>query len=629
MKSLFKNIIIGGCFILGSMVMTSCEEYLDIAPEAVIAPDEPFKNFRNFQGFTEELYNCVVNFTNNYWTNSWNWGDDEITCIARNMHFIHRVDEGNFWGWQAEHDGWGAGWMDQGQNFRTGNHEGGRRAFRDLWTASWYGIRKANLGLANLDKMTDATQEERDLIEGQLLFFRGWFHHRLMEYFGGLPYVNRLLPAGELLRAPRLSYHETADLAALDFRRAADLLPFNWDDTQAGSATLGHNDLRINKIMALGYLGKNYLWAASPLMNHVSGGTAGSLGYNTEYARKAAEAFAELLEYAGTRSHHRLISFDSIHNNFYTTGQGWALPGAQEAIFRAPYFSAHRSTWRTAQQYFPEAVSEGYLVFVPTANYVEFYGMANGLPLDHPESGFDPNYPWRNRDPRFYKDIVFDGVRFVQSTEAAAAAHQFANLHTGGNHRVISGGSRTGFMNRKFVPLTANRWDGGYQFGANLHIQIPYMRLADIYLMYAEAAAVAFGSPQGQVPGFNLTAVDAINVIRDRARAGRVHASFTGSLDAFLPELRRERAVELAFEAHRFNDLRRWKLLIHYPYTEKTGIEFDRAVSFNPADPQNNRVENLREVTLVSRPFDERHWWLPFKVRDVSIYPEFYQNPGW
>ena len=93
---------------------------------------------------------------------------------------------------------------------------------------------------------------------------------------------------------PRLSYQECADKAAVDFRMAADLLPINWDNTTVGKQTAGKNDMRINKIMALGYLGKNYLWAASPLMEHGAQlGGSNTYNYNTEYAKKAAEAFGE------------------------------------------------------------------------------------------------------------------------------------------------------------------------------------------------------------------------------------------------------------------------------------------------------------------------------------------------
>ena len=89
------------------------------------------------------------------------------------------------------------------------------------------------MGIENLDKIT-ATKEEKDLIAGQLYFFRGWFHFMLMQYFGGLPYIDSVLPAGEKLTLPRLSYAECAEKAAADFRKAADLLPVDWDKTTVG-----------------------------------------------------------------------------------------------------------------------------------------------------------------------------------------------------------------------------------------------------------------------------------------------------------------------------------------------------------------------------------------------------------
>jgi hypothetical protein len=123
--------------------------------------------------------------------------------------------------------------------------------------------------------------------------------------------------------------------------------------------------------------------------------------------------------------------------------------------------------------------------------------------------------------------------------------------------------------------------------------------------------------------------VDAVNVIRDRAGVGHVAAKFLGSPDAFMEELRRERAVELSFEGHRFNDLRRWMLLIESPYTLKKSIEFDRAGTFNTADPKLNKVVNLHESVILERKFSMKHYWLPLKNSDASMYLEFPQNPGW
>jgi len=632
MKKYFKVIFITGV-LWSSTSLLSCNKYLDKEEQSNVSSKEAFKNFINFQGYTEELYNCVVNFSNNYWTNSWNWGEDEITSTANNFHFVNKIDQGNFWGWQRESDGWGAGWMDQG-DFTTRNDDVfANRAFRDLWSAAWFGLRKISLGLENIDKLNEATQEEKNLIKGQLLFFRGWFHHRLMEYFGGMPYINYVLPSDEKLRLPRLSYQACADLAAADFREAADLLPIDWDNTTAGKRTLGKNQLRINKIMALAYLGKNYLWAGSPLMNFQS---TGSKTYQADYCKKAAQAFGELLSLVESgQTNYALVPMANIHLNFYTTGQNWAMPGSTEAIFRGPYIDAWVSNWGTSKQYIPLEVGDGDLKFNPTANYVDYYGMKSGLPIkditqSDAESGYNAEYPWKDRDPRFYKDIIFDGAKVVQGNMSASEEkNRNANLYTGGSYRDTRTGSQTGYVLRKFIPLTSNKYDQAYSYGSNLHIYVPYMRLADVYLMYAESAMMGANSATGKADNYGKTAVEAINVVRDRAGVGHVDSKFLGSAASLLPELRRERAVELSFEGHRFNDLRRWLLLTESPYTIKKAVSFDRAGTFNNQDPSQNRVVNIQENIILERKFTSKHYWLPLKVRDVNMYPEFYQNPGW
>lgn len=628
MRKYIKSILLIG--IIWSVTGISCKKYLDRDPEAIVSEKTAFKDFRSFQGFTEELYNCIPDFTNRYWTNSWNWGDDEIQSTVENFHIVNKIDNGDFWGWQREFDGWGAGFMDN-----NGANTNNDRMTKGLYPLAWYGIRKANLGLEHMDLLVNATDEERDLIKGQLLFFRGWFHFMLMQYFGGLPYVDRVLPADEAFRLPRLKYQECAEKAAQDFRAAADLLPVSWDNTTAGVQTFGKNQLRINKIMALGYLGKNYLWAASPLMNYAS---TGNKTYHVEFSKKAAVAFAELLKLTESGSApHKLIPFEKYSTNFYTVGQNFLIPGGTEAIFTGPYWGAHGSTYGTAKQYTPAVVGDGSLIFAPTANYVNYYGMKNGLPIansaqaDPAGSGYDPQFPWRDRDPRFYNDIVYDGVKVVQGTLAAnMEVHRYANLFTNGSYRDNRSGSRTGYMLYKFVPPTANNFDQGWNYGQNLNIKVPYMRLADVYLMYAEAVATGYGSAAATAEGFGRTAADAVNVIRDRAGVGHLAAQFLTSPDEFMKELRRERAVELAFEGHRFNDLRRWRLLAEMPYTLKTAAEFDRANPLDPTiDKKLNKVVNYRERVILQRQFSEKHYWLPLKRADVNMYPEFSQNPGW
>jgi hypothetical protein len=258
MENIYNKALLWGSLLLGMLGLFSCDDYLEKAPESIISEEVAFQNFTNFQGYIEEIYNCIPDKEKKYWTTSWNWGDDELFNLEGSWHMTNQVDIGNFWAWQNS----ASIWLDDDNPNPTSTN----KFDHGLWGHAWYCIRKANMGLANLDKLVVATQEEKDIIAGQLYFFRAWWHFELMQYFGGLPYVDYVLPAGEKPTLPRLTYQECADKAAADFAKAAELLPIDWDKTTVGQNTLGKNQLRINKIMALGYLGKNYLWAGSPLM---------------------------------------------------------------------------------------------------------------------------------------------------------------------------------------------------------------------------------------------------------------------------------------------------------------------------------------------------------------------------
>ena len=604
--------------------VTACTDYLDKAPDSVISPDDAYKNFTNFQGFVERMYHLTPDIAKHFWVSSFNWGEDEVVTIGNGEYLMgFSIDRGNY----RDYIGKGDSFLDRNWS------AGGDRFNKSLWGGSWYGIRVANMGLEALaeGKMTDATQAERDMIEGQLYFFRAWFHFQLTQYWGGLPYVDKVLPSDEPLTLPRESYQENALKMAADFQKAADLLPINWDDTEIGRRTANNNELRINKIWALSMLGKTYLYASSPLM---ANGINGPRTYDTELAKKAADAFGKVLSMVENgETQYALVDFEDYSSLFYTIQLGWLMPGGSEAIIRSPTYGAD-SYWRQMNSYQPSPMAQGDgIVLAPAANYVNYYGMANGLPLDDPESGFDPTHPWKGRDPRFYNNFIYDGVKVVSGTitNESDEVWRYANLHTGGNYvndpRTVS---RTGYLNYKFIPLGANIWDNTYGYSYATHFHLSWLRLADVYLMYAEAAAQGYGSPSGKSSNFSKNAVDALNTVRERAGVEPISNKYTSSLNSFMDELIRERAVELSFEGHRFNDLRRWLLLTEYPYNIKTRQHFDRAAPLDTeVDPKENEVRNFREEVIVERNLTNKHYWLPFNTDDVSIYPEFYQNPGW
>jgi hypothetical protein len=507
-----------------------------------------------------------------------------------------------------------------------------------MWGLAWYAIRKANIGIANLDLLTEATDEEKKLLAGQLYFFRGWYHFMLLQYWGHIPYIDVALPADQTPKLPQLSYKEAADKVAADLRKAADLLPVNWDETTVGQTTLGNNNIRINKIMALGFLGKNLLYAGSPLMNRE---TTGSATYNEEYCKKAADVFGEALKIVEETGRYELANFSDYSKLFYTWNQNNTIPGLKEVIFWENLAGANgRFRWNQVNDYRPPTINNSGIKAYPTANYIDNnYGMANGLPIvdpvtADPESGYDPQYPWRDRDPRFYHDIMIDGEKTVNNAANVGnnQFRQYASLYTGGLYRTANANKAvfTGYMLSKYVSKLMNDWDG---YRENNVMVLSFLRLSDLYLMYAEAASEGYNSPTGKAPNYGKTAVDAVNFVRDRPGlgVGHVAAKFLVSQEAFRSEYRRERAVELAFEGHRFNDLRRWLLLTQEPYTIKTAIQFDRDTPNNEiyANPRNARVKNYRHEVLLRRQLGERHYWIPFIVSDVNMYPEFKQNPGW
>ena len=617
-----KIIYILSMFFIVCFTLTSCTDYLDRDSDSVLSEEDAFKNFNNFQGFIEVMYNVIPDIAKHYWVSSFNWGEDEVITTGNGEYLMgYAIDGGNY-----------RSYINKGDCFLDRNWSvNGDRFKKSLWGGGWYAIRQANLGLEALEKgmLKDATQEEQNFIKGQLYFFRAWFYFQLTSYWGGLPYLESVIAPDAQFNLPRETYQENAEKMAADFQRAADLLPIDWDNTATGSRTKGNNALRPNKIWALSYLGKALLYAGSPLMEN--GANNNNRSYNSEYCKRAADVLGQVLNMVeSNQTQYALVDFDNYSTLFYTKEQNWLMPGGTEAIMRSPTYGAD-SYWRQMNSYQLQAICEGDgIILCPAANYVNYFGMQNGLPLDDPNSHFSRSQPWKDRDPRFYNNFIYDGVKMIKSP-SSFKEYEYANLYEGGNccddPRKTS---RTGYFNYKFIPLGANKDDADYGYGKATHFHLSWLRLAEVYLLYAEAVAQGYGSANSNSATFPKSAVYAVNVIRERAGVDPVADSYTNDLEKFMSEVRRERAVELAFEGHRFHDLRRWKLLTEYPYNIKTMQKFDRAEAFDPeADPKERKVVNFREEIVTQRKLSSKHYWLPFKTEDVTIYPEFYQNPGW
>jgi len=546
------------------------------------------------------MYNCIMDPDKGGAWNRCLFADETLGASQ------YPFDQGNYWSNESYFFGVAA----NPTNLNSRDHR--------VWEYAWYAIRVANLALAKLDEegLFYGTEEERNLLKGQALFFRGWFYFEICRFWGGMPYIDKMIDPNEDMFAEqynRLNFRETALRMVEDFRAAADILPNHWDETTRGKETLSNNRDRINKFHALGYLGKAYLFAASPMINEEA---TGSNSFDPALCAKAAEAFGELLKLADQTGLYKMQTWAAWTDNFWRWN--YERPGGTECIMVPIVYDRSRVRWSALGGTVPSSIgmNSGSSADVPTHNYIENYAMANGLPIDDPESGYNPNDPWTGRESRFYKDILKDGDQIWQ----AADADQYAQLYNGGRHRNgINPPSTTGYYYKRYSAL-------GSEFTASKADQLqaykPYLRLADIYMMYAEAVNVMTGGgPTAKASNYDMMAVKALDVVRNRAQLPDLTGKYLANKDVFFEEIVRERAVELAFEGQRFDDLRRWNRNYDPRYLDKTAIDFDRGSDGKPI--------NLRERVVIRRAVDKKHNWLPIQTKYTTQYAGFPQNPGW
>lgn len=614
MKSLNKHFSIGAYLfaIISIFSFYSCEDYLNKSPEADISKDDIFRKFYTYQGYVDNIYQNIVDLDNR---NEYNQGDagnygdeliggqsDKMVLFDDNCNYWEWINNGNcshFYTWSLNTDN-GPGWAGIVK--------------KGYWNNGWLGIRQANIAIENINNLVEpygnaSLEEQRNLILGQAYFFRAYFHFEIARAWGGIPYIDRELKPNDELTLPRLSYLETAKKINEDLKVAVELLPESWDNIKTGSLTSGGNLGRLTKGAAYAYIGKNMLYAASPLMNGIE---TGNYSYNTELCKEAVKAFAHVISLAD-KGIYKLVPMNNYSDNFYK----WdgTAPLTTETIFTHPVYS--HSAWGLGGWILGNAGGWGHYRS-PTHNYIENYGMANGLPIDAQNSGFNPMRPFENRDPRFYNNIVIDGERIIKDLGAVPGQEwkAYAQFYVGGGHRG-SGNSMTGYGWKKYHPFGRNDREDNYASG-NYYLQTAHVRLADVYLMYAEAANEAYGpnSVPADIPA-GLTATQAANIVRSRANTPNIDSRYLSAKEEFREQIRKERAVELSFEGHRWYDLRRW-YIAHLPkYKEKYALDFDKDHTY------------FNKRLLLSKPFEMKHYWLPFPVAQVNIYPGFYQNPGW
>lgn len=499
---------------------------------------------------------------------------------------------------------------------------------------SYRSLRVANRIIAHYDEIENITEAEYKELVGQAHFFRAWYYFELLKRYGGMPIFDKVFVGNGDEDLPRQTYQGSHDWMTEDIEIAISNLPDSWDDANIGRPT---------KLAAMALRSMTELYAASPLMqNDLNSNQV--LPYNKDRAKKAAQLADKAIKYVDASSDYRLVSKEEYKNIFY---------------FETPPFSHPEHIWYNRRN--TGAVQEQIRIFCiatvnagvtgsfaatilsPTLNIINMHDKkgADGIyyPIDDPRSGYSiEDKPFENRDPRFHNNILLPGERFGKK---ANGTDYVQSLFIGGTeYNRISTGPHTGgrqisgFMHKKFNWPDANQWAnewGKYRFGTTV-----FIRVAQLYLDFAEASFEATGSATAVVEGCSMSAEDAINVIRLRAGSTALPSDIVADAKKFREAYRRERAVELFLENHRWWDIRRW-MIAHELFKETSPIKGVKAYLQN--DHQIPQIENGRvdailryeefDMNIEMRTFGMRNYWYPFPVIDVTSLKNLQQNPGW
>lgn len=451
-----------------------------------------------------------------------------------------------------------------------------------LWGRSYRGIRECNYALSVLQKI-DMSPGHKTRLEGELKFIRAFRYHDIIRNFGRAVLMgDKVVGLSDNLQDPslfkRATLAESINYVVSQLDDAASKLPLDNDSKwQLGRATKG---------AALALKSRLLLYAASPLYN------AGTW----EKAATAALAVINLNKYG---------IYQGGYNNLFLINE------TNETIFER-VFTKNANHVHLEIANGPNGYG-GWAGNSPLQNLVDDYQMNNGKAITDATSGYDAQNPYANRDPRFTMTVLYNGAPYRGNV---------IETFTPGGKDSKDGpdnwnASKTGYYLKKFMndayPLQ-NPWgNAGFQPWI-------YFRYAEILLNFAEAANEAYG-PDVIPTGSTLSARDAVNMIRSRVGVN-MPALASGLTQAQMRDaIRYERRVELAFEEHRYYDVRRWKIATQTENKPLEGITITKSGS---------TLSYQKKVALDGKKFDEKHYWLPIPRSEIQASgDQLEQNPNY
>jgi hypothetical protein len=475
---------------------------------------------------------------------------------------------------------WNQGSITEGWN----SYEDGPRVdFR------WDALRRCNIILERIADVPGLNQTYINQVKGEALCIRANLYLEMLKRYGGVPIVDHRFLLDEDMKIERSSIKDVVDFIVKDCSDAAALLPERYPSSYRG---------RFTKTAALAIKSKTLLYAASPLFNtdtpYLDLGENNDLicygnadNNRWQIAADAAKAALDAASAAGFA----LVTDQGVDMNYRYV---WEQNDNTEVIL-ANKLNAESGFWSfPSAGLHPKVFGISWGGISATHNFVKLYEKKDGTPMDWSDTGGDGLLAiYANLDPRFYQTMAPVASKWSNHVGIVES-------YVGGKHEAAC----VGVWVHKWAPYDAS-WGVKPVYNNILY------RVAELHLNYAEALNEA----QGPV----AAAYDAVNAIRSRSGMPNLPTGLTK--DQFRARVRNERSVELAFEEHRFYDLRRWKICENDGYmsgdmygVKTTKIDGDE-YSYEP-------------YVFESRVFHLKMYLHPFSRTEV-LKGYLVQNPGY
>lgn len=476
----------------------------------------------------------------------------------------------------------------------------------DAWARNYQGIRRTIDFLNITDTITFISLKMSDPVtytarvsnmkmwRSEAQFLLAFYYFELIKRYGGVPLLNRKLDVEKDLAymqsIKRNSFEECVNYIVTLCDSSIQNLPLKLADVANadwGRPTVG---------AALALKARTLTYAASDLFNQ-SGNKNSLVGYTDDNrtARwiKAASANKAVLDlmttapYSFNATYAALFQLKTLRNN--------------EVLFEKRYPASN--TFEVLN--YPIGYQTGRTGTCPSQNLVDAYEMRTGVPFDwnNPAHTADP---YANRDPRLLSTIIVNNSVWKSTN---------VQLWEGGsNGKPLFRASKTGYYLKKYVDETLNLATG--QTSAK---QWVYFRLTENYLNLAEALNEAFGPTTQDT--FKTNALQAVNAVRTRAAVGMPAIAATVTKAELRNRIRNERRVELAFEDHRYWDVRRWMIGSTTLGAPLLGVSITR---------QANGMFKYTPFEVEKRTFSDKMYLYPIPQSEiVKTNNSLVQNPGW